>query len=57
VLKRVIQGGARCAGVHCGGGGGDNMRTDPSKPRGEGLAPATNPKQSTKVGLPPITPD
>jgi hypothetical protein len=33
------------------------MRTDPSKYRGEGLAPATNAKQAGKVGLPPITPD
>jgi hypothetical protein len=54
---RLILGVVICACFLCGCGGGDNMRTDPSKYRGEGLAPSTKPGQASKVGLPPITPD
>jgi hypothetical protein len=54
---RLILGVVICACFLCGCGGGDNMRTDPSKYRGEGVNPATGARQSTKVGLPPITPD
>ncbi len=54
---RWLLGVVLCACFLCGCGGGDNMRTDPSKYRGEGVVPATNPKQVSKFKLPPVTPD
>ncbi len=54
---RWILGVALCAFLVCGCGGGDNMRTDPSKPRGEGLTPTSGARQQGKAKIDPITPD